>query len=236
MDTETPPKEAKEIPKPKAPRTKVSYLVIAVLLLVFSASSWMIYHWQHKQVETLKSNLDDAKSKADKSRKALTDEITSNSEAYSELQKKYQESLDNQKIIPTKSTPTHTPTQEDLDLTVLKAVTFNWDNTGTTFGGVAINVTLKNSTDSPVAVNTWNNDFKLKDASDHVYTLMFSMGTGLGKEFVALQGNTLAPGESVTGYIGIQVPDTNVLDYTLVIGSHSYKVTATKLEGFPITD
>ena len=102
--------------------------------------------------------------------------------------------------------------------------------------GINANLNLKNTTDSPVSVIPWNNDFKLRDSSNHIYGMMFSLGSGLGKEFVALQDNKLAPGESVTGYIGIQVPDTNILDYTLVIGSHSYKVSATKLTDFPVID
>lgn len=223
----------------KLTATKVLCAVIVLLILAFGASTWQVYRWQHKQVENLKSNLKDTETKADKSKKALIDEITANAEVYSNLQKKYletQEALDKQNTAPIQSLPAHTPTQEDLDLTVLKAVTVNWDNTGTTFGGVAINLTLKNSTDTAIVMNPWNNDFKLKDADNHVYTMMFSLGSGLGKDFVALQGNAIAPGESITGYIGIQVPDTNVLNYTLIIGGHTYKVTATKLEGFPITD
>ena len=207
------------------------YSIIVLLLLIFGASSWLVYHWQHQKVENLTSSLRASNKKADASGIALNNEVKSNSD----LQKKYQDTLNKLNAATTaKTTPAHTPTQEDLDLTVDKAVTTALDVSSTSLNVIAINITLTNSTDSTIAVLP--TAYSVKDASGHVYSWMFSSATGFGKDFVPLRVNELAPGQTATGYIGIQITDANITDYTLILGSHTYKVTATKLASYPVSD
>src|SRR5882757_6214252 len=97
-------------------RTKILYSIIALLFLIFGASSWLIYRWQQHQVENLQSNLSTANKRAATSNTALLNEIKSNSKASIDLQKKYQAALDTIKTTTAPTiTTTHQATQEDLD-------------------------------------------------------------------------------------------------------------------------
>lgn len=227
-----------ELPRPDTKtnkpfsQTKVLYTVIAVLVVAWAASSGLIYRQQRQQVTALKLNLIAANNKLSASEASRVALQKNNSD----LQTKYQETL-NQLAAATaaNNAPASVYTQGDLDLTVDEAVTANVSAiVGYNQGVIAVNITLKNSTGSTIAVSP--DAYEIRDADNHVYSLSFLSQTGFGKDFVPLDVTQLAPGQTVAGYIGIQIADVNVTDYTLIIGSHTYKVSATKLASFPVAN
>lgn len=230
MPEENPQLSVSESLKPKAKKTKVAYIILIALALACAAGAVTTYVLQQQRIDSVTSKLNDANKKASTTQTALLNEIKDNSTASLALQEKYQDALTKLSATTTKKSAT----QADLDLTVSKALTTNFDNSGTTFSALAVNLALTNNTASAITVIP--GAYTIKDTSNHIFSAMFSSQTGFGKDFVPLVTLVIQPGESVTGYVGVQVSDANVTDYTISIDTHTYKVVATKLASFPVTE
>ena len=212
---------------PKTPKklklTRRGLVMGAIALLVLLASNYATYAWQHKQALSI----------AAKQAKATGAVLANNAETYNDLQKKYQEAQAelsaqskaeaNSALDSEAESQLVIPTQADLDLTVNGAITTVYS--GYNLHTIGINLTLKNNTTSSIYFSP--TAYQLKDDANHLFTY-YQPGGGYGKDYVPLTNQTFAPGATVTGSIALTIADSSVTSYTLILGDHSYKVTATK--------
>lgn len=197
--------------------------IIILTAIIIGGAGWFVYSNQSKSKNIDTHNISESSNgTAENASEATTRDGGRNSDA------------EQKSDLTNNSTSNQQLTQENLDLTVDKAVTATMDSGGAGYHGIAIKLTLKNSTNSSITEGPTN--YQIKDANNNVYALHFSSSGGFGKDFIPILVREIQPGQSITGSIFIQIADPNITDYTLFIGSHTYKVTATKLVSFPATN
>lgn len=197
---------------------KVMYILVVLFLLALPLTNYLNYVWQHKRVTSSQAQLTAAKitiSKNENSLGQVKKQLSNETQKNAALNQQYQALLNAQKQAP--------PTQADLQLSVGNATTYS----NGCCAQIGVIVTLKNTTSSSILIEP--DAYKLKDADDHTFTYDPNLlSYFLGSNFTTLDSQSLAPGETVTGALGYDIPDKTVTNYTLVLGTSSYNVTATQ--------
>ena len=204
---------------------KIIYAVVILFVLILPLTSYLTYSWQHrkvtwqlKQTVSSQAQLAAAKATISKDQSSLQEDakqLTNETQKNAAINQQYQALLNTQQQAP--------PTQTDLQMSVGTATTYS----NGCCAQVGIVVTLKNTTSSSILVEP--DAYKLKDADNHTFNYDINLlSYFLGSGFTPLQSQSLAPGETVTGALGYDIPDKTVTSYTLVLGTNSYDVAATQ--------
>lgn len=187
---------------------KLPLILSAIFIVLLAAGVYGTYAWQHQKVVDAQNQQQETA----KELKETKNSLKNAQDEYAQLNTEYETLVagSNKEI----------PTQKDLELKIDRAISFSSGDP--LFNYVAVGITLTNNTDGSVSVAA--NAYKLKDADNHTYNGRTISSNGLGPEYVNLQEQVLAPGESVSGTVEFVVKDSSVKNYQLVIGTKSYEV------------
>jgi hypothetical protein len=181
------------------------YVGLVILIALIAG----VYVWQHNKVTSLETRL-----------AASSSELSSQQQRVYTLESQLSKA---QSEIASSATPT-------LGLSVVKAARYTPSGTNTAKNsGVAVDVTITNSTSKAVSLVT--SDFKLKDAqgNEYVATNFPAQATdsSLPAGYTLLIDQSLAAGATVSGTLEFGVPTTTLTSFTLVYNSQTLPVTVT---------
>jgi Tfp pilus assembly protein PilE len=208
--------------KPKAKKVSKAVVVVAlVVLLAIAGSSYGIYKWQHAKLEASAAQNIALK----KQSKNLETKLATLQKGYDSVSEKLNSALKSKETdsMATTTAALETPTTSpDLTMQVNSSTRFNAQGGEDTPNiGVAVEVTLHNTSTSPIEFNIF--DTSLQDSQSHVYQILYSYsGLYYPKNYVPLTNQTLQPGATVKGTLVFGVKDLNEHNFKLLYATQSY--------------
>lgn len=184
---------------------KFIYGYVGLIILVAAVVG--VYVWQHNKVTSLNDQVI-----------ALNSELGAQQQKVTSLQTQL-----------TKADAANSSAPAILGLSVVKATRYTPSATGSAANsGVAVDVSLTNSTDKAVSIVTSN--FKLEDANKNNYVATNfptqTTDSSLPSGYTLLIDQSLAPNTTIQGTLEFSVPTTTLTAFTLVYNSQTLTITA----------